>query len=350
MTKLNIAYVVDWQGKKSGSVATKILDQITVWQKLGHTVELVYIGKRSSEIQGININSRPFFYHTKLERVLARWKANSYLKENKNIDLIYRRYGLFLPFEIFLMRRPHILELNTNNNFFYRKRGLLPWIWHILQVKPVGHLSLGACAVTPEIADQNKQIFNKIAVFTNGIEIKNRRQRAPRKSKRDRFVFLAGGDFSWNGYAKLELLASQTQDADFYLVGESKYKAFAANLHILGYLSDKKLEEFLIESTFGLSTLSLENTGLTEAAPLKNRTYLIHGLPIIGTSPDSGFEVNSDFFFILKFNESGNISNLQEFEAFRNIWRTQKISMKQISQIDVNLVELKRLEFIQSLV
>ncbi len=347
---MNIAYTLDWRGNSSGGVAFKVRDQLEAWSRLGNQVKILNICLTGSEIPEGNFEIVRFEYNSKFGRLISRWKAFRHILRDNSTDIYYRRYGLFLPFEILAMfLKPHVIELNTNNSFYYRQRGYIPWMWHKIQQKVVGQACLAGCTVTDEIQKLHENIYARLATFSNGINLTNRSQRNFSIMGRDRFVFLAGDNFSWNGFSKLESIASNLQNSDFYIVGNTKYDSSLANVFFVKYLKDQELRNFLATCTFGISTLALENTGLTEAAPLKNRTYLYHGLPIVGSSIDGGFKKNDDFFFQVKFDQSSNITNISELKDFCEDWRTKAIEAHHIDQIDINGIESQRVEFFKAL-
>jgi hypothetical protein len=347
---MNIVYTLNWRGNSSGGVALKVHDQLEAWTRLGNQVKILNICLTGSEIPEGNFKVVYFEYNSKFGRLISRWKASRYIFQDKSTDIYYRRYGLFLPFEILAMfLKPHVIELNTNNDFYYRQRGFIPWIWHKIQQKVVGKACLAGCAVTEEIQRLNENIYTQLATFTNGIDLTNRSQRNSPIKGRDRFVFLAGDNFSWNGFSKLESIASNLRDSDFYIVGNAKFSSPLENVFSIEYLKGQELSFFLASCTFGISTLALENTGLIEAAPLKNRTYLYYGLPIVGSSIDGGLKKNNDFFFQVKFDQNSNILNISELKDFCEVWRTKAIEAHHIDQIDINRIESLRVEFFKAL-
>jgi hypothetical protein len=347
---MNIGYILDWQGKSNGGVVLKVHDQLEAWARLGNQVKILSICRTGSEIPKGNFEIVLFEYNSKFGRLKARWKACRYILKDDLTEIFYRRYGIFLPFEILLMYfKSHVIELNTNNDFYYRQRGVIPWILHKVQLTIVGRISLGGCAVTDEIKKLHRSIFSKLETFTNGIDTTNRIHRKPVPLGRDRFVFLAGDNFAWNGFDKLESIASALHDSDFYILGDVTFKSSLQNVFVIEYLNGQGLSDFLASCTFGISTLALENTGLFEAAPLKNRTYLCHGLPIVGSSQDAGFKSNSDFFFLISYDDNSYILNTLELKEFCRVWRTKSIESLHIDQIDINRIEFQRVKFFKDL-
>jgi hypothetical protein len=122
------------------------------------------------------------------------------------------------------------------------------------------------------------------------------------------------------------------------------------NLTHLGKCSPTKLNSILGEMDFGLSTLAMEESGLTEAASLKSRTYLSAGLPVIGGVYDSELERIEGSYLQLDYQAGGNApSNLPQMCEFvvRNTGR--RIGRDQLEPISANSVESRRIKYLDQL-
>lgn len=346
---MKIIYIVDWSGSSNSGVSAKIASQINAWKSLNHEIELVQICKKNSKIRVGGLNSKYFLYSGKWNRITARYQANKYLKSRIDVNFVYRRYGILLPFEILSVKKlPTFIELNTNNDIFYRDRGFVTYGWHKLQQISIGKKVLGVCAVTEEIAKLNCNRYSNIGVFTNGIVVPKNLPKRNRAKQVTRLIFLSGDKNSWNGIEKLQNIAAQLPELEFLLVGNHNIKSKLPNLKVQKFKSGKKLKTLLSTCDFGISTLALERVGLTEACPLKNRTYLVHGLPIIGIFVDPAFDQDSSFYFLLEVSNDGVILNLHELRKFLNHWKDRSITRNQISQINIDKIERMRLDFIES--
>jgi hypothetical protein len=345
---MNIIYVVDWGGIRESGVSNKISGQLEAWVKLGHTAELIQICTKNSKIPIKGIDATYFRYTGYISRIRARYKANKYLARREGVSFVYRRYGIFFPFEISTFKLfPTFIELNTNNDRFYRDKSLISYLWHRIQAKSIQKNTIGACAVTDEIKELNLNKYANISVFSNGVQIPKQVPKKYQKQNFNRFIFLAGSHFSWNGVEKLKKIASQLPDSEFLLVGNHKLKSNLPNLKTLNFMAGKKLNKLLSECNFGISTLQLSKVGLTHASPLKNRTYLINGLPIIGVYPDPAFNLDSTFFFNLKLSRHDEILNMPELRNFIKRWNKRSITKRQLGQIDINNIEKLRLRYIK---
>jgi hypothetical protein len=347
---MKIQYVFDWNGSPDAGVVTKVESQIRAWMYFGVEVELINICTIQSRIADKEFPVRCFVHRGGHSRYWARWKANRYLTKNSSADLVFRRYGLLLPFEIMaLSQRKTIIELNTNNDYFYSHRNVIQKLWNIFQRKKIGDLAIGACAVTNEIAQIHAQRFKDIKVFTNGTQIPTLNKTTHTRSGPIKMLFLLGDDFEWNGIWLLEKLAEQLPEYTFEITGNLKYEPINANISVNPFVSRSELAKHLTQFSFGISSLMLENVGLTEAAPLKNRTYLINGLPIIARYPDSAFPTGSKEYFCLEFNNLGKLLNLAELKEFIAYWSVNSIGEEELLKIDIYEIEKSRLKHIRKI-
>ncbi len=347
---MKIQYVFDWNGSPDAGVVTKVESQISAWIHFGVEVELINICTAESRIADREFTAKHFVHRGGHSRYWARWKAFRYLTKESSTDLVFRRYGLLLPFEIMaLAQRKTIIELNTNNDYFYSHRNVFQKIWNTYQRKIIGKLAIGACAVTKEIAEIHAKHFEDIRVFTNGTRVPNSTKKIHAISEPIKILFLLGDDFEWNGIELLEKLAEQLPEYQFEITGNLQYEPINANIRVNPFVPRKELANHLKQFSFGISSLMLENVGLTEAAPLKNRTYLINGLPIIARYPDSAFPIGSKEYFRLQFGDHGKLSNLTELKEFIAFWLKNSIGKEELRKIDIYEIERERLKFIREI-
>jgi hypothetical protein len=242
-----------------------------------------------------------------------------------------------------------IIELNTNNSFFYRERGLVQYLWYKSQNSKIGKWAMGACSVTEEIKKQNDLNFRNISVFTNATRIDQFSSLViPRKSHK--LLFLAGGDYQWNGIEFLKALAIALPEYQIDIFGLPKNSATESNMKFFDYIDPDKIRTIIPEYLAGITTLQLENIGLTEAAPLKTRHYLANGLPVIGRFKDSGISDESRNYFLLDMDlETMKIKNHRELIDFLNYCEGHTINKSELQEIDVAFVEKRRVQFFREL-
>ena len=352
MKDLHITYIFDWKNNPDTSAAVKVKDQIEVWRRLGTNVEALIISPNKFKEQWAISSARVYYYKGKLGRLKARRNVNLRLKNNTSI--IYRRYGIFTPSELIqICNSKTIIELNTNNDFFYKNRSIFLYCWHRIQIKMIAKHILGACAVTSEIKNlQASNLVEKTEVFTNSINLERIKFRKEnRKLNSIKIVFLAGETNIWNGIEKVVLMARELNFVDFFIIGIPKSKNFPHNIHWLSPLHGETLQKKLSTMDIGISTLNLPSVGLVEGAPLKSRLYLATGLPIISGALDNALSNLQKYIFKIEFNEEASeIINLDELTEFIKINALKIVPLSSIENISAKFVEKSRLEFIANLV
>jgi hypothetical protein len=347
----SVKYFLDWSGTADSGVLIKVESQLRAWKKNGLEVELIYVCNEQSRKEFKDISVKSFVHKGGLTRIKERWKANKYLVKTSGSSLVFRRYGLLLPFEISSFHKLNVvIELNTNNDFYYKQRGKIQYAWHSFQQSRVGREAIAACAVTGEIASIHRKIFKKIHVVTNGIEIPNTVNFSSNQKKDIKFIFLLGGDFNWNGLEIFEEIARNFPEWQFEVTGDVDYKPKLPNIKKNNYISVENIPQHLSEFSFGISSLNLDSVGLKEAAPLKNRSYLSNGLPIIARYPDSAFPPNSEEYFLMDFNDQQELINAGNLRKFIQKWCQEPITREHLRKIDIFEIELERIDFFNALI
>lgn len=344
---MRIVYYLDWPGSTDSGVIAKVTDQISSWKHYGHEVDLILLSTKNLSPDWKPCQTYRFDYHNSKARLRARRNALARLKQFPPGTIFIRRYGLMWFTEILAIRSySFFFELNTNNDAYYRRKSLVTLIWHKAQHRLIGRWASGAFAVTKEIAELEKSCFKQIEIVSNGIRIPNKipsRRNLPRKAG---FIFLAGGDYIWNGTGVLESIARQLPDFNFTVIGIECRAQTATNLCYLPNIPADLLPTTLNKFDFGISTLDLGQVGLFEAAPLKARTYIVNDLPVIGRFPDSGLS-GTKAYFQLEFCQATNlITNIEGLMKFMEYWRNRSITRDILDSVDMYKIEKCRLNFI----
>ena len=351
MRNLKIVYFLDWQGRADAGVVTKVRNQVTSWQKLGHEVKVVLLTKTNSETYNFNVPTIVFKSDSKITRYFSRRNAFRYLLSVHKDWIVYRRYALMIPVEILSMKKlDTVIELNTNNRFFYKERGKLQFLWFQIQNSFIAKLAIGACAVTSEIEELNANDFKKVSTFTNAINLESFKS-VSRNVSSQKLIFLAGDNFSWNGIHILQNLVNALPNYEIDVYGISTEIFKDNRIHFFDFITKEELDHRFSEYVAGITTLQLEKIGLNEAAPLKTREYLLRGLPVIGRFNDSGLANDFPFFFKLHLDlESKEVLNSRELLLFIEGCRNKIMNKSDLVSIDVEKVEASRITFIREII
>lgn len=347
---LRILYFFEWQGRGDAGVVQKVQNQIAAWKNLDVEVEIIFVTSAQNVKIDFHVPTHVFEFGSSAERLRARSNAMYFARFSRKGWIMYRRYALMTYSEIFTMaKNPTVIELNTNNDLFYRRRSAFQYLWHIVQLTFIGHLAIGACAVTDEISRQNNQRFKRISTFTNGISLNNFRD-ATDSQESNKLIFLAGDDFAWNGIEVLLQLATLLPKFKIDVFGINRSNVLNANIQFKEFIPSEELHEIFPEYLAGITTLQLENIGLSEAAPLKTRQYLLGGLPVIGRFSDSGLDdVFPHYFKITIEDVSNRITNHSELLRFLKKCAVREIKKSDLDSIDSEKIESKRISFLREI-
>jgi hypothetical protein len=273
---MRIAYVIDLVDEPG--VIRKIGLQLQAWRADGHEVEAFVIYPRAAKhsIEGRHFDFRGLVGRAAASRRLRR-EVLAYQP-----DVAYLRYDLFMPPIWRLVRAiPTVVELNTDDLIEFRARGLANRFYNQLNHRVLLRSAKGIVGVTAELVQREKTrgFVHASAVIGNGIDLPDL-DRVPELDASPRLVFL-GGNQSWHGVDVIAELAVAMPSITFDLVGIDDAGHFPENVRAHGVLSPQEYERVLLRASAGIGPLALHRKGLQEAAPIKIREYLAHGLPIV---------------------------------------------------------------------
>jgi len=352
--KLKIAYVVDWKGKPNAGAPQKIHDQISIWRKNQCIVDLYSIVPNQYEEEWKLQSKKVFTYSNIFQRIIARAVCAINIISDREVNLVYRRFAIWEFMEIIsFIIKPTVVEINTNNKEYYKGKFILFLLVLKIQNLIISRYVVGACSVTEELRSiQSTRIKHKTKVFTNSTKLQAKSSQLltnnHKLAQRISLVFLASDSFKWNGIEILSVLATNFPDFNFHVVGLTGSNT--KNLFWHGPLYGDELSDFLFDMDFGISTLAIDSLNLKQAAPLKSRTYLAHGLPTIGAYQDSAF-IECDFFLQVVFDKKTfQLLDKEQFLAFINKWNGKKVNLERLDSINSDIVERNRSDFMRSLV
>jgi hypothetical protein len=348
---MKIAYVLDWKGDPQTGVPRKIQDQINVWEKNNGKVTIFAVVPKGHKTEWSELTDRIFPYSTKIGRYFARIKASTSLVLSKDFDLAYRRISIWEFSEIISMFFiPTVLEINTNNKWFFSGKSLFLRIIYEIQYSIVSRVALGACAVTNELANlQSPRLSTKTKTFTNSIDVENTLIPPLQKdSAKTKLIFVGSDSFVWNGLDRLKNLAENFPELEFHVVGVTG--SGPRNMVWHPNLYNESLSRLYEKIDIGISTLSIDKINLVEAAPLKSRNYLAHGLPVVGAYKDSAIDKNSQFFLELEFDPVTNLLiNKSEFLEFISFWDGKRVMKSDLICIESANIEKQRIQYFERL-
>ncbi|WML46679.1 glycosyltransferase [Neobacillus sp. PS3-34] len=351
---MKIAYVVAEGLDKEHGVSKKVLNQIKYWVNSGHSVKLFNYSNK-----GIN----PMFEEIEFEIIKYRSRIQFVLNtsgivpiNNWKPDIIYfRTYPYSNTFYKMLKTYPTVIEINSDDveeskihmPFLARKH-------HLLTRNFLMNNAKGFICVTNELKKKLIKYNKPTITIPNGINshyISRKPEQNWNRNVRYQVIFLGSPNQSWHGLDKIISLANQLPEFDFHIVGTDGLKNMPNNLKQYGYLKESEYISIINKCDVAIGTLALHRIGMNEACPLKTREYLKYGLPTIIGYQDSDFiEGNYPFLFELP-NKEGNIeSNISSIKEFIENSRNICIGERDVEHLFYEYKEIKRLDFLSSLI
>lgn len=338
---------LDWRFPLHHGVPQKHLAQFKEWSKLNMNIEMVVVTpfQFKSEWEKLGINA--FCYRGAFGRMFQRRKAFRHISRNSK-DFLYRRYSILTPWELLSIKRiPTVIELNTNNEFFYSVRSSLLFQLNKICSRSIFKHMLGAVAVTEEISRIYAPKTKKpIIVITNPLSLTPQTKSVIKKeSPKFQCVFLASASYDWNGVHLLETLIDGIPNVAITLVGLNPRENSKFQFH--DPIPEEELVDYLKKFDFGIASFDLGRVGLTEAAPLKVRSYLSSGLPVIGRFPDSGISLDNDYYFQVKLSPNQTqIENKPELISFLHENAGRTVMKQEVEHLLVSNIENIRIRTI----
>ena len=342
---MKILYIIDVPFIKNKGVFIKAINQIQIWRELGNEVLLYSL----YHADFFNLEKEYFlFKRNKLKVYLnlnrSTKKLYFFLMENK-IDIVYSRQLLFTKYLFKILKENNVIfEINSDAKIEYKKRSSLTYLYYSLTNGLINKKLKGVIYVSNELKEKFN-INSHSTVIGNGLRIRNHE---PNKNTSSRsVVFIGSKNHYWNGFDKIIKLARRLKNIKFNVIGIKGNSE--NNLIYHGKLDEKEAEKIILNSTIGISTLSLYKKGMIEASPLKSRLYLSLGVPIIYAYKDTDLDGNE--IFAKQFPNDDSDINIEEFLNFFKKVELNKFKMyneiilfsrKKLSN---EVKEFKRIEF-----
>jgi len=349
---MKVAVLLHWNEGEDSGVFKKVVSQIHTWMAQGIHASVHVISRRPHlNAWQRHLGNCPLTFH--LYRGVVRfgaWEAAVKAVQAHHPDLVYHRYGLYMPQLKGLVRSfPLILEINTDDLKEYCLNANLRCWYNRLTRGLLLRKAAGLVFVTGELAGlPHFARFRKLqCVIGNGVVLDDCPVLPPPRNRTPRLIFLGTGGQPWHGVDKVIRLAERLPTWRFDLVGPTpgELGRIPGNVSVHGRLERRGYEPVLAQADVALGTLALHRKGMNEASPLKVREYLAYGLPAIIAYRDSDFPRGSPLILELPNTEHNVEENLSAIEAFVCEWMGQRVPRDGLSHLDVGIKEAQRIAF-----
>ncbi len=349
--KRKIAYALVCYDAEHSGVFKKVLDQVTSWRSLGHSVQLFVITDKKSQRQWreIDLNCVVLVDTSLWAKIANRVKIISCALKSSP-SLIYFRDSF--PIRIPRSQIPIIIEIQSLVGQELRMRSASRyWVFAFLKKFTYRHIA-GAVFVTGELMRINEFKFcPSIAkiVIGNAIDLGRIRVLPSSPNSSLALFFVGSPGQSWHGVPELVDFARLNSDIQVEIVGYSQ-DTDLPNVNFHGFLNPEDYMKVASKCIAGVGSLNLSTNQMSEASPLKVREYLALGLPVIVKYKDTDLDSEADYVLQIPC-EGGPLSDFSlEIRKFLDGWLNRRVPRSQILNLDVSAKEKLRLRFFEEVI
>ncbi|MEY3023684.1 MAG: hypothetical protein RJA16_510 [Planctomycetota bacterium] len=335
-------------------VSEKLLRTARCWSSLGHHVDLLELptGTLISPVDSFTPSPPERAPRHRLGWIARhqRWfRRAAELLDARRPDAMFIRQGLWCPaFERLVESVPTIFEINSDPIRELQHRSRLAAAYWRRTWPRLERRAAGFTAVTSELVPQSRSTDS--LVLANSIEVPD--AAPPRASAAEGPIVAMpiGSPSPWHGIDLAIEIARRMPEARFLLIGAPPSPA-PTNVEFLPRVSESELRAILARCHAGIASLAIERAGLREACPLKSRTMLAAGLPIVYGYVDPDLPSSSTFAIRLDIARDGLEESARSVRALVQQAFTQpQLGLDAwrfaLANLDLRPKEIRRLEFI----
>jgi hypothetical protein len=354
---MRIAYICYWHAFRSDGVAEKINVQAAEWRMVGNEVAIFCLSPAPPP-QGRPAFDGPIFpFQGGAQRVAATLKLERAVRGYAP-DCVYLRYDLFVPPLLrTLCSAPCAIEINSGRDELRLRRGGAVRCYGDINRAITMRAASGLVFVSHELVHHAgfRTRGKPWVVIANGADGTRTAHLPAPANDRPRIVFLAGSLNHWHGLDKLVWLAERMPEADFDVVGPEPADlgvSLPANVTAHGLLAPSEYEPILASADVALGTLALHRKNMSEASPLKVRSYLLQGVPVVMAYDDTDFLGDVPWYILKLPNTESNVrDHLADIRLFVERSRGRRIPRELVDErVGAKAKEAVRLKFFEQLV
>ncbi|KCV61302.1 glycosyltransferases group 1 [Bordetella bronchiseptica 99-R-0433] len=345
---MRIAYLTFELPDTRTGVGKKILAQANFWRAAGNQVRhFVLRSPAPSALGEVEFLCQRRPGGPMVGAMLSSGRISDFLQAWRP-DVIYARQMLWWPGALRALRgAPLIIEYNSIARNEYRSSSKIKYLLEIISSKYFPRQARGIIAVTPELLATVPATQAEGVVISNGYDFTAAVPRAAPINTRARLLLVGSPGQPWLGADKMVRLATLMPEYDFDVVVPGLKLAGPPNLYFHGALFDEDLAARYAATDVALGTLALHRKGMEQAAPLKTREYLAHGIPVVGGYDDP--DLDGAAYWLNIGNTEDNIDrNIENVRNFVTQWRGRLPDRGDIeSRLGFSGKECARLDFFE---
>lgn len=356
---MKIVHLVSEYGSTGKGVPQKIIKTVETWQRLG--LEANFIDFASGNIGKDGISKKDFFVpHFRAEWIFEMHRRSKRVREvlhREKPDLIYTREMVWNPGLMSILREfSVVIEVNSDRGKELRPKSLAASAFWDLTSSYIRRRAAGLVFVTNELAIRLGST-KYVKVIGNAVSVPSSPPKRTLSSSRPLVLMLVGSPSPWVGLDRFASLSQLFPEFDFVICGDiGRYaEDLPESVRVIPPCSGKVLESLLSMTSVSFSTLALSRKGMTEACPLKSRTSLAAGIPLIYAHEDPALQGNEPFALRIKDRQQLSQSTLNSVKDFIQkasekpeigiqAWEFAKMNL------DFDIVEKERINFFKSII
>lgn len=356
LSKMRIAYLFHWNSSSASGVFKKIVSQIKCWSAWGETVGIFILSRQETKEDWVcEAGEIPVFFYKyrgfkdRFDQIdlvckdIIKWKPH----------IVYQRYDLYYSaLEKLSKIFPLVLEINTDDVGQYSLDPRYRYWYNRLTRGRCLSQATGLIFVSNELAQlpQFTRYCNLGVVIGNGIDLSQYQHFPAPNNSIPRLVFIGSPGQTWSGVDKILDLAELLNDWEFNIIGYSQSdfsKILPSNVLAYGLLQSVQYASIMAKADVAIGTIGLHRIGINEASSLKVRECLAYGIPTVIGYRDTDFPQPVPYLLQIGNCSNNLLDSVMLIKQFVKTWKGYRVSLQQVSHLDVKIKEKERLLFFQ---
>lgn len=356
---MKVLHVVSEPGTAGRGVPQKVARTVEAWRRLGIEADFIDLATARIGVEGID-EGDPYRPRFRAEWILEMHRRAKRLREALEVadpDLVYTRELVWSPgLKSVLDGFQVVIEVNSDRGEELRPRSRAASAFWRLTSPQLRRHAAGLVCVTNELLMRLGSLRVPATVIGNGVDVRSDPPLRVPSQDRPLVVMLVGGPAPWQGVDRFAVLSQKLPQFNFVICGDCGGDLIrrSENLRVLAPRSGPELDELLSRSSVSFGTLALSRKNMVEACPLKARTSLAAGVPLVYAYDDPALGGEESFALRIEDREDQTPATISRIEDFigrastdpamgMDAWRFARATL------DVDVVERRRIEFFDSI-
>ncbi len=358
---MRVLHLVSEPGPSGRGVPQKVARTVEIWRRLGIEADHLDLATARLGLDGLDpatdspgSPSRRWGWIREMDR---RGRRLLEVLDRERPDVVYTRELVWAPaIESIFRRHRVVVEINSDRAEELRPVSRAAAAFWRGTAGRLLRRAAGIVTVTGELGDRLAPPRIPRIVLPNGAAVPSVMPDRRPDAERPLVSMLVGGPGPWQGVDRVGELAERLPAFDFVVCGDpgAAGDALPPSVRRLPPLVRQDLADLLARSAACIGTLALSRKRMAEACPLKSRTALAAGVPLIYAYDDPALAGDEPFALRVADRDSWSDEDLDRIRRFvrhaaaspdlgEDAWRFAR------EHLDVTAIERRRLEFMASI-